>query len=192
MSALSRLQRLAIISRSEELVDSRLPLGAWLHSIRWLLLPWQVVQGCVEALRGTPHLVRTCLPGCLPPWLHRAHADYAFLITTGRSFPYTQEYLYCLETPRCHVAAGTGSFWDWAASHPPLLRIEFAKRTKRANETEEEEEGEADEEEEALHAAVYALKERRPALQRCRALLHFSEGNQYPKTFLAAPADAIY
>jgi len=61
IAGLSRLQRLSFDGLPG--VDLSLPQGAWLASIRWLGLPWEVLRSAVSTMACAPHLECLCSRG---------------------------------------------------------------------------------------------------------------------------------
>lgn len=64
LGGLSRLQRLCLRRWGHgELTDARLPAGPWLASIRWLGLPFAVLEQCTELLASAQQLEYLCSMG---------------------------------------------------------------------------------------------------------------------------------
>jgi len=82
LAQLPRLQRLSFDGWPDFDVDLSLPQGPWLASIRWLGLPWEVLEPALSALASAPHLEYLCaIFGTAPPALPEAHPLWAFAAT---------------------------------------------------------------------------------------------------------------
>jgi hypothetical protein len=94
LSSLSSLQRLSLSSfdDADETEESRLPVGPWLASIRWLGLPWPVLQRSAAALACATQLEYLCT----------------------LSMPETAA------SSDAESSARWRRFWRFLASHPPL------------------------------------------------------------------------
>jgi len=61
LANLSRLQRLCFWGKPADDADLRLPVGPWLASIRWLGLPWEVLDLAMGGLTTVSHLEYLCV-----------------------------------------------------------------------------------------------------------------------------------
>jgi len=70
IASLPHLQRLCFDGNAAVTgADLSLPQGAWLASIRWLGLPWEVLEPAVGTLQGAPNLEYLCSLGNPIPFL---------------------------------------------------------------------------------------------------------------------------
>ncbi len=143
LGGLSRLQRLSWSGwDDDEPADTRLPDGPWLASIRWLGLPWPILERSALALADAPQLEYLCASTMPEP---------SIVMVDGTD-------------------GGTRwrRFWRFLVAHPPLRCFGL---DAEPYDMEDEDDGPAERPSADLLQALLLLRGMRPAL-RLRCLVH--------------------